>query len=191
MARHEDMCDLLACVLRDAVREVEVEPQILPLHNEDLPGKTANRSAAAQLDIPARGIWFCLQVAFFDVRMTHPKADVLTEQEVERRLENNERKKKRQYAAEVNNVDSGTFTPLVFSTTGMVGAECRLFWKCLVGLILERNLDLRYSLVMSHLRGRLALCLLRWNITYLRGCRASYRRHLSHSFVTECRLLTI
>ena len=47
MARHDDLRDLLACVLRDAVREVEVEPRLLPLENEDLPGKTANRSAAA------------------------------------------------------------------------------------------------------------------------------------------------
>ena len=67
----------------------------------------------------------------FDVRVTYPKADVLTEQEVERQLENNEREKKRQYVARINNVDHGTFTPLVFSTTGMVGAECRHFLKCL------------------------------------------------------------
>ena len=126
----------------------------------------------------------------FDVRVTYPKADVLTEQEVERQLENNEREKKRQYTAMVNNVDRGTFTPLVFSTTGMVGAECRRFLKCLVGLIMERNIDLRYSSVMSHLRGRLRFCLLRWNITCLRGCCAFYCRHRSHSFVNECRLLT-
>ena len=93
MARHDDVRDLLACVLRDAVREVEVEPQLLPLDNEDLPGKTVNRSAAARLDIRARGFWSHQQDAFFDVRVTHPKADVLTEQEVERQLGNNEREK--------------------------------------------------------------------------------------------------
>ena len=76
--------------------------------------------------------------------MTHLKADVLTEQEVERWLENNEHEKKRHYAARVNNVDSGTFPPSVFSTNGMVGAECRRFLKCLVGLIMERNIDLKY-----------------------------------------------
>ena len=165
---------------------MEFEPQLLPLENGDLPVKTANRSAAAQLDIRARGFWSRQLDAIFDVWVTHPKADVLTEQEVEQRLENNEREKKRQYAAEVNNVDSGTFTPLVFSTTGMVGAECRRFLKCLVGLIMERKIDLKCSSVMSHLRGRLGFCLLRWNITCLRGCRASYRRHCSHSFVNEC-----
>ena len=40
MVRHDDVRDLLDCVLRDAVREVEVEPQLLPLENEDLPGIT-------------------------------------------------------------------------------------------------------------------------------------------------------
>ena len=55
MARHNDVRNLLACVLRDAFHEVEVEPQLHPLENEDLPGKTANRSAAARLDNRARG----------------------------------------------------------------------------------------------------------------------------------------
>ena len=96
MVRHDDVRDLFDCVLRDAVREVEVEPQLLPLDNEDLPGRTANRSAAARLGIQARGFWSRQRDALFDVRVTHLKADVLTEQEVEQQLENNECEKKRQ-----------------------------------------------------------------------------------------------
>ena len=73
MVRHDDVRDLLACVLRDAVREVEVEPQLLPLENEDLPGKTAHRSAAARLDIQTREFWSRQQDAFFDVWVTQLK----------------------------------------------------------------------------------------------------------------------
>ena len=51
MAQHDNGCDVLACVSRDAVREVKVEPQLLPLDNEDLPGRITNRSAAARFDI--------------------------------------------------------------------------------------------------------------------------------------------
>ena len=53
MARHDEVRDLLAGTVREAVREVEVEPQLLPFENKDLRGKTADRSAEAHLDICA------------------------------------------------------------------------------------------------------------------------------------------
>ena len=58
--------------------------------------------------------------------------------------------------------------------------------KTLVHRFVEKNNDLRYATVMNLLRTRLSLCLLRWNITCLRGSRSSYRR--SSSFANECHL---
>ena len=75
-ARHDEIWDLLADVLCEAgLKDVETEPS-LPFEGEDLPGKSANRSAEARLDIKARGFWSRQQDAFFDVRITHPKASV-------------------------------------------------------------------------------------------------------------------
>ena len=127
---------------------------------------------------------------FFDFRVTHSKAGLLSCSEVLRQLELNEREKKRQYAERINTVDRGVFTPLVFSTTGMTGHECGRFLKSLVSLIVSKNIDLRYSEVLNRLRCKLGFCILRWNIiikSCLRGCRASHR-HINHcAFVTECR----
>ena len=132
-----------------------------------------------------RGFWTRQQDAFFDVRVTHPKANVLTVKEVQRQLEKIEQEKKRQYATRVNNIDRGAFTPLVFSTAGMVGNECELFLKALAGRLVERNIDVNYSVVMRHLRNNVAFSILRWNIASLRGCRVSYHRNRPPSFMTE------
>ena len=187
-ARHNEVRDVVADAMCGVFQDVEIEPQLLAYEEEDLSGKTANRSAAARVDIRARGFWTRQQDAFFDVRVTHPKANLLSRTMVNDQLQAHEREKKRQYCERINQVDRGVFTPLVFSTTGITGRECARCLKMLVTTIVEKNIDLQYSRVMNHLRCKLAFCLLRWSITCLRGCRASYRRHRGPDFISECRL---
>ena len=188
-ARHNEVRDVVAEAMRDAIHDVEIEPHLLAFQDEDLNGKTANRSVEARLDIRARGFWTRQQDAFFDIRVTHPKANLLSSTEVLKQRTVHEREKKRHYAERVNNIDRGTFTPLVFSTSGMVGREASRCLKNLVSMITEKNIDLPYSQVMRYLRCKLCFCLLRWSITCLRGYRASYRREKGQGFTTECRLM--
>ena len=187
-ARHNEVRDFLADVLRSVCADVEVEPQLLCYNDETLAGRTANRSSEARLDIRARGFWSRQQEAFFDIRVTHPKADLLSVTKAKEHLAANEREKKRQYGERVNTIERGSFTPLVFSTSGMVGRECGRFLKDLVAAIVDRNSDLQYAHVMNILRCKLAFCLLRWNVTCMRGCRASYKKHRASNFTTQCRL---
>ena len=93
--------------------------------------------------------------------MTNPRASLLSCSKVTSQLERNEGEKRRRYGERINTVDRGSFTPLVFATNDMAGKECTIFLKYLVSLILEKNIDLSYSVVMSHLRCRLSFCLLR------------------------------
>ena len=151
---------------------------------------TANRSVEARVDIRARGIWTRQQEAFFDIRVMHTRASLLSRSKVTSRLERNKGEKRRQYGERNNTVDRGSFTPLVFAANGMAGKECTIFLKSLVSLILEKNIDLSYSVVMSHLRCPLSFCLLRWCITCLRGRRASYCTKRSANFVHGCRELS-
>ena len=188
-ARHDEVRDVLAEALKEVSRDVETEPILLAYEDENLAGRSANRAPDARLDIRARGFWTRQQDAFFDVRITHPKASLLSRREVLRQLKGNEREKKRQYAQRVNTVDHGSFTPLVFATNGMVAPECSFFLKSLVNVIVERNADLTYATVMNRLRCKLSFCLLRWSITSLRGCRASYHRSRPQRFLQECRQL--
>ena len=53
--RHNHVRDVVADVTRSAFHDVETEPLLLPFQEEDLSGRTANRSAEARLDIRARG----------------------------------------------------------------------------------------------------------------------------------------
>ena len=91
LARHNEVRDVLAEALQTVVHDVEIEPTLLPYEGEDLDGRTANKSQAARVDICARGFWTRQQDAFFDVRVTNPKADLHTVTEIRRQLLESER----------------------------------------------------------------------------------------------------
>jgi len=185
-ARHDEVRDIVAEALRDVCRDVEIEPVLMSLSGERLHGKSAKREDDARVDIRALGFWTRQQNAFFDVRVTHPKAHLLSCSEVESQLATHEDVKKGHYRQRVTDVERGSFTPLVFATTGQASRECDIFLKTLVTRLAERHHDLPYSVLMRRLRARLSFALLRWRITCLRGSRSSYRR--SHiSFVADCR----
>ena len=186
--RHNEVRDLLAGAMSEVAYDVELEPVLLPLDGETVSGIRAD---AARADIRARGFWTRQQNAFFDVRVTHPRPSLLSRSGVASQLSDNERQKKRQYSSRINNVDRGSFTPLVFATNGQCAPEASIFLKSLAAQISERNRDLPYSLIMRQLRARISVCLIRWQITCLRGSRHSYRRRLMGAghggFVAECR----
>ena len=98
--------------------------------------------------------------------------------------------KKREYGARVNQVERGSFTPLVFSTFGMCGPEANVFFKSLVSQVSEKNPNLSYSVVMGHLRCLLCFSLLRWAITCFRGCRGTYLRNKAKDFISTCHRLS-
>ena len=114
MARHDEVRSLIANIMQEVVHDVETESQLQPYEEEDLAGKTTNRSTEARIDIRARGFWTRQQDAFFDTRVTYPKANLLSRSEALLQLECHEREKKRQYAQRIATVDRGVFTPLVF-----------------------------------------------------------------------------
>jgi len=179
-ARHDHIRDLLGEIVAEVCSDTELEPHLQPLSGESLDvGRTANLEDGARVDIRARGFWTRQQNAFFDVRVTHPKASLLSCSEVSSQLRTHEKKKKNEYAERIIQVERGSFTPLVFATNGQCGNECSLFLKALALQLHNKNSDVSYSSIMSCLRGRLSFCLLRWAITCMRGSRASYKRSQS------------
>ena len=188
-ARHDELKELLGGVMAEVLPDVQLEPVLLPYDGESIGGRTANRAEDARLDIRARGFWSRQQDAFFDVRVTHPKATLLSGSEVLGQLKSHEAQKKRQYSGRVIDVERGTFTPLVFGTNGMAAPEASRALKELVRHIVGRDSHLRYSSVMGYLRTRISFCLLRWAVTCFRGCRASYLRRGGRRFLADCRQL--
>ena len=77
--------------MRSAFCGVEIEPELLPYEDEDLTGRTANRSTAARVDIRVPGFWTIQQQAYFDVRVKNTEASLLSVSEAYKQLERNER----------------------------------------------------------------------------------------------------
>ncbi len=78
--------------------------------------------------------------------------------------------KKNDYNERVLNVEKGTFTPLVFTTSGGMAPECLKLNKRLAELISNKRNE-TYSKVMMHVRTRLRFALLKGTLIGVRGFR--------------------
>ena len=112
--------------LKIVCNDVQIESVLQEVNGEAL-NSGSNKSADARLDVHARGFWEKQRSAFFDVRVCHPNAESymdLTPKQIYRMHEN---EKKRMYSKRVTEIEQGTFTPLIFTTTGGMGKECLIY----------------------------------------------------------------
>ena len=116
--RHNELRDLEAELLTLVCKDVEIEPVLQDITGEEL-NRGANTAQDARLDIHARGFWERQRAAFFDVRVCHPNAESYRDLDLDQIFKQHENEKKRQYSSRVLEVEQATFTPLVFSTTGV------------------------------------------------------------------------
>ena len=174
--RHNELRDLQAEMLRMVCNGVETEPVLQDITGEEL-NRGANTAPDARLDIVARGFWERQRSAFFDVRICHPNADSYRDMDLNQIYRQHETEKKRQYASRVLEVEQATFTPLVFSTTGGMAAECKRYHSRLAELIATKKEE-SYATTISWIRARVSFALLRSALLCLRGSRAKRRIHL-------------
>ncbi|EDO48836.1 predicted protein [Nematostella vectensis] len=168
--RHNELRDLEADLLDMVCNDVKTEPVLQDITGEQL-GRGSNTAPDARLDIHARGFWEPQRAAFFDVRVCHPNAGSYTDLELHQIYRNRENEKKRLYSRRVLGVEQGTFTPLVFTSTGGMGKECLRFHSRLAELLAVRKGE-RYSDTISWIRARVSFALLRSALVCLRGSRA-------------------
>ena len=76
------------------------------------------------------------------------------------------------------NVEHGTFSPLVFSVTGVMGRECSTFHKHIAEKI-ARKTEQKYSDVISVIRCKLSFLILRSVLMCVRGSR-SHAKNILH-----------
>ena len=81
-------------------------------------------------------------------------------------------RKKRAYNDRIINVEHGTFTPLVFSTSGGESPECLKYHQRLAVLLSNRRGE-NYSQTITYVRRRVRFCILRTTLIALRGFRKS------------------
>ena len=92
--RHNEIRDFEACLLSKVCAEVEVEPPLTPVTNEQLQG-SAIAGDDARLDVRARGFWRRGQNAYFDVCVTNANAKSQAGQPIKSLLSKHEKRKKR------------------------------------------------------------------------------------------------
>ena len=105
------------------------------------------------------GFWGRRQCAFFDVRVFHPNAQSYRHSSISSLCRHHEQVKKREYGDRIREVENGSFTPLVFATTGGMGREATLLYKCFADQISEKKNPM-YSKTMAWIRCTLSFSLL-------------------------------
>ena len=83
--------------------------------------------------------------------MCHPNADSYRDLTPKQIYKKHENEKKRQYAERVMEIEQGTFTPLVFTTTGGMADECVKYHSRLAELIANKKGE-SYSSAISWIR---------------------------------------
>ena len=131
--------NVTAKLLNKVCHDVRVEPQLLPVTGESFKETSANRSCETRLDISTRSVWLTGQKAFLDVRVFNPLAGRYGNTNVSKAYEINEKEKKRAYNERIQEVEQGSFTPLVFSAMGGMGRECDRFYKRLCELLADKR----------------------------------------------------
>ncbi|KAM7428792.1 hypothetical protein ABFA07_020286 [Porites harrisoni] len=160
-------------MLRMVCADVETEPVLQEITGEEL-NRGANKAPDARLDIHARGFWDRQQSAFFDVRVYHPNPDSYRELSPKQIFQLHENEKKRQYSRRVLEVEQGTFTPLVFTSTGGMADECKRFHSRLAELLAFKKGD-DYATTISWIRAKVSFAILRSALLCLRGTRRKRR----------------
>ncbi len=172
--RHNELRDLEADMLNMVCNDVHVEPVLQEITGEELTRGT-NTAPDARLDVHARGFWDRQGSAFFDVRVCHPNAESYRDLTISQIYRQHENEKKRMYASRVLEVEKGTFTPLVFTTTGGMADECKRFHSRLAELIAIKKGE-SYNNTISWIRSKVSFALLRAALLCLRGSRTVTRR---------------
>ena len=170
-ARHDSIRDLEGHMLKSICHDVEIEPTLQTVNNTTNFGRSANTSEEARLDIRARGFWRLGQKAFFDVRVTNAECDSQISATVSSVLRKHEMAKKREYNQRIIEVEHGTFTPLVFTTSGAMGHECTKFHKTLAEKMSVKSGE-KYEDIMRYIRVKISFLVLKATLLCLRGSRS-------------------
>ena len=164
--------DLTARLMSEVCHDVQLEPHLQPLSRELLRYKSAKHEDDARVDIRADGFWCCRHHrSFFDVRVFNTFAESNQSPCLAATFRRHEGDKRRAYEEHIREVEQGSFTPLVFSSSGGMGKATSVTYKRLASLLSEKW-NSPYSLVMGWLRCSLGFSLLHSSLMCLRGSRS-------------------
>jgi hypothetical protein len=176
--RHDEPKMLWAKKAKLVFNDVEVEPWLEPLCGEEIESKRAKLGDDVRSDVRIRGFWGNRQQAFFEFRVLYPFASSYLSAEPEALYTRFAKIRKAEYAERINRVDSGSFTPMIMSSSGGMGPEMSAAVKHMAMLIAERRGE-TYSQVAGFLRCEFSFAMMRSALICLRGSRSVKPRELT------------
>ena len=118
---------------------------------------------------PQMPVLMCIVVGFgrdreppfsVNIRDCHPNADSYRYLTQNRYTTFTEKEKKRKYGPRTTEVEQGTFTPLILTTTGGMAEECQLFHTILAELLSTKKKE-NYATTISWIRAKVSFAILR------------------------------
>ena len=135
--------------------------------------RSANTEVGARVDIAAAGFWGPgRERTFIDIRIFNPYAPSNKNSSLSSTYRQHEKEKRRHYGQRITEIEHGSFSPLVFSSTGGMAKETTIFYKKLASL-LSNKWDQPYSVTMGWLRCTLGFSLLKSSIQCICGVRST------------------
>ena len=119
--------------------------------------------------------------AFFYVRITHVNSHSHKNQPTSKVFRRHEQAKKREYMQRVLDIEHGSLTPLVFWPNDGMGNECAQFISALASKLSYKNNE-KYPDVVTWLRTRLSIEILRSALLCVRGSRFPFRKRHTEDF---------
>ena len=164
--RHNEIRDTVGDLASLYWKDIRREPII----REGVPN---NQTTALYADLLVRGVWNPQESVAFDVRVTDTDAESYSGRSTESILRSAEQEKKQKYQDDCQERHT-SFTTLVISVDGVLGAEFNQFLKRL-GEGLSLKWERKYSQVMSWIRARISFATLRVTSVCLRATRTKWR----------------
>ena len=119
--RYNDLRDLPANLLTEVCKDVNIEPQLLPVAGETFNNRTANISNEARVDIKPREFWVRGQQLFLDARVFNPNANRYLNKPLPQCYIQNEKETKRKYSKRVLEIDHEVYLTCILNLWG--------YWK--------------------------------------------------------------
>ena len=127
-----------------------------------------------QLCMKAQNFWDSSRSsAYFDVRVFNSHAPSNCKTSTAACYRKHELEKRRAYERRILEVEHGSFTPIVLSTSGGWGPSATVAFRRLAGLLSVKHTQ-PYSTTLGFMRCKIAFSLLDSTIMCLRGARSSF-----------------
>ena len=161
--------------MKKVSHDVEVEPHLQPLDNETFTNSTCTE-VEARLDISAKGIWGSrIERSFYDVKIFNPYAPTNRIKDTKNSYLLHENLKRLKYQDRILDIEDGSFSPLIFATTGGASPITHKVIRRIASLIAQKSNE-RYPEVINFIRTRVSFSLLKSTILCIRGCRGQKSR---------------